>query len=363
MVYYRRRRGGYRKSYRKRYSRGYGRRRTRYPRATRARATKALRSSYKVKKSLYRLKSKLDFQKYYNWSDQVYYIDFKGNNAYVNRNTTSQSTAQGTLLYSANNRSLSSCNIVPSWLRGSTTTSTPLTFNAVNLTTLNEGSKPGAVQNLFFNNPTVQGGRFRCKSLYCRWNFKLADFTDETTASTSNLVSIQPVKVRFCLFTLYEQNNTTEYTVSVNGLGDLTYSPIGSDNNNSYFSESYFTNAQTGNPAVIAPRSAVMAMKNVGSTRLRKVMDRTFTLNRLKTSKIIKCNMFKRQLMKFDTDYIPNPLISGASLLMWPFQQLYYCVMVDNTIVKGSLDGDPHIDTCNGTLYIENQNVLIYYDT
>ncbi|UPW41362.1 capsid protein [Dipodfec virus UA06Rod_92] len=339
----------------------YSRRRYRYPKSTRVRATYALRKARGVSRSIYRLRKKFDFQRYYNWNEATYILPIDTSTlGSANHNTTGRQS----LLYKTYRFMLSSSNVMPYWIRGVTTTGNNPQFNPVGLSSGNEGIKPG--QNInSIQNPTVQGGRFRCKSVYCRWNFRWMDEAYQQT--TENNGTYNSLKVRLCVFTIYEQESTNEYTNSVTGLGDLTYSPIGPNNNNAYFNEGYVNLlGSTGNLATESAASALMIMKTTGSTRLRKVYDRTFTLNRLKTTKTCKVNLFKNKIFRFDSDYRPEPLLSGYTLYQWPFQQIYFCVMVEPTIKYVTTQGEnPHDNMLveGSKLLIDNQNVVIYYDT
>lgn len=348
MVYYRRRRSG--KSYRKRYSRRYRRRRTRYPRTTRARATKALRRTYKTSGSLYRLKKKLDFQRYYNWNSSNYTLDFSNVGPFTLQTTTGDNITQ----YYGNGRCFTSANVMPYWIRGTTTSTQPYIFQNTYLSTGNEGVKPGQATTKF-GYPTIQGGRMRTKSVYCRWNFMYVDNLDANQQDEPNTEGkYSSVKVRLCVFTLYSSDGTNIYqapnTIVTSNAGNT---PINNDNSNGYFPQSYFNTTQTWF------KPPTMVMKNVGSSRLHKVYDKTFTLNRLKTSKTVKVNLYKGSLFKFDVDYVPDTPAANARLHQFPFQQIFFCVMCDNSYYSDGGD----LRQQAGMLLVNNQNVVIYYDT
>lgn len=343
----------------------YSRRRYRYPKSTRVRATYALRKAKGVSRSIYRLRKKFDFQRYYNWNQSTYtlFIGGLGNPVFIPKTTGGKNS----ILYKMNNAMISSTNVMPYWIRGSTSNGNPPQFNPSPLTSGNEGIKPGQDVSVF-QNSTIQGGRFRCKSVYCRWNFRWIDRVLEEGNIPAGSGSYNSMKIRLCVFTLYEQQNTNAYVANVAGVGDLTYSPIGSNNNNAYFNENYSSmttlqgNITDNNFSVSSP---LMIMKTTGSTRLKKVYDRTFTLNRLKTTKTVKVNLFKNKIMKFDADYVPNPLQAGYTLVQWPFNQIYFCVMVEPSIYYFT-DGDGDNSRArfdNTYLVVDNQNVVIYYDT
>lgn len=333
-------------------TRRYFRSSRKYPRTTRVRATKALRKTYKVGRSLARLRAKFDFQRYYNYTNATYYLFFSDSSV-TNRTTKGNNS----LLYKIGPGFITSTNIMPYWIRGTTTNSDPPQFNPVNIASLNEGQKPGQAISRF-HYPMVQGGRFRCRNVYCRWDFRYADSTDEQQTQFDDNLNYGSVKIRLCVFTLYDQNSSVEYTASQEGLGDLTYTPIGEDNNNAYFSQGYFFNDNAG-ANLYNFNSPLMVMKNVGSTRLHKVYDKTFSLNKLKTSKICKVNLFKNNIMKFDTDYVPTEAIANGTLYMQPFQQIYWCCMIEGSYKsRGGI-----VQPQNGTILVNNQNVVIYYDT
>lgn len=364
----RRRYRRFRKSYAKRYYGRYRRRRARYPRTTRARAFKAYRWSRKNARSLSRLRRKFDFQRYYNWNDHNYIIDFLSNSIPENEVTGVVDTSQGTLIYTANSRFLTSSNIVPFWIRGTTLgTGTDLSFSPLALRTMNQGVKPGTALTSS-NYPAVQGGRMRVKNLYCRWNFRYVDQIRNTTGNDEiNHIegTYNSIKVRLCVFTLNDQNTSHEYVNGINSLGDLTYTPIGLTNNNAYFDQNYFIWNLNSALSTTKYRSPIMAMKNVGSTRLNKVYDRTFTLNRLKTTKTVKLNLYKGSIFRFDSDYVPTDLVENGTLYMWPFQQVYFCVMVENSWYQlmDATNNEVKYYPQGGKLMVENQNVVIYYDT
>lgn len=334
----------------------YSRRRYRYPKSTRVRATYALRKARGVGRSIYRLRKKFDFQRYYNSNDCTYYIKIESVN--VENKGTRNSTGNQALVYRYYPLMMSSSNVMPFWIQ-----STGVNNTGLGLVSMNEGIKPGqTVSTTSF--PSIQGGRFRCRNCYCRWNFKWAVASVLAEGGTK----MESLKVRFCAFTLYNTSNTTTYSNSVQGLGNLDYSPIGPGNNNSYFNDNYINIlGEQVTPETYKFNSPLLMMKSTGSTKLKKIYDKVFTLNRLKTERTIKVNCFKNSIMKFDNDYVPANPRAGYSVYQWPFQQIYFCVMIDPSIVISTVRNgqvnENQIAIDNGYLYINNQNLIIYYDT
>ncbi|UPW41888.1 capsid protein [Dipodfec virus RodF1_112] len=344
----------------------------RYPRATRSRATKALRRTKGLYRRISSISRKLDFQKYYNYNSCTYNIRTQS----VQDNVINSSAGVGpfSMAYQYGNNWISSTNIVPYFIKGAVS-SDGTSFKPTPIISLAEGLKIG--QNIDQNNfSVVKGGRFRVKNLYCRWTFRYMDrlepinLYNEVSSNKPNLYQPGSIKIRLCVFTLYDQSNTNfMYKIGTTiGSNSLNLSPIGSDNSNAYFNSNSFNGQNIGIVGQTSFVPATNVLKGTGSTRLRKVYDRKFTLNKNRLEKTIKINLFKHAIMKFDID--SNPTISSSTAnnfyVMQPFQKAFFCIMIDPAYVTAfNNDTTPKeiVTTLEGRIFVTNENLLIYYDT